>query len=65
LCDTDLPWVQDGLREYPDYTMRQRLFKMYKELLIESRIRWEKISGNPDERFQKATSIINAAFACK
>src|SRR5688500_2464937 len=22
LCNTDLPWVQDGLREYPDAAMR-------------------------------------------
>ena len=34
LCDVDLPWVKDDLREYPDLEIRKKLFKMYKDLLI-------------------------------
>ena len=59
LCDTDLPWVPDGLREYPDLTMRQRLFKMYKDILINEGGKWAVISGNPEERLQTAISIID------
>lgn len=59
LCDTDLPWVPDGLREYPDLKMRQRLFKMYKDLLINDGGKWAIISGNPDERLQTTISIID------
>ena len=62
LCDTDLPWVQDGLREYPDPAMRQRLFKMYKDLLINSGTKWSVISGTPEDRFQKAVTIIDTTF---
>ncbi len=59
LCDTDLPWVPDGLREYPDLQVRQRLFKMYKDLLINDGGKWAVISGTPDERLQTAISIID------
>lgn len=59
LCDTDLPWVPDGLREYPDLKMRERLFKMYKDLLINDGGRWAIISGNQDQRLQMAISIID------
>ena len=59
LCDTDLPWVPDGLREYPDLPMRQRLFKMYKDILVNDGGKWAVISGNPEERLQTAISIID------
>lgn len=59
LCDIDLPWVQDGLREYPDIDVRRKLFLMYKDLLINSGSRWSVISGAPAERVQTAISIID------
>lgn len=58
LCDTDLPWVQDGLREYPDEGLRRKLFKMYQDLLIESRVPWAIISGQQQERLQAAINVI-------
>jgi NadR type nicotinamide-nucleotide adenylyltransferase len=62
LCDTDLPWVKDELREYPDLHTRQRLFKMYKDLLINQRTKWAVISGSYAERLQLALSIIKTVF---
>ena len=59
LCDIDMPWVQDGLREYPDIKIRRRLFKMYKDMLINSGSRWAVISGDPSGRMQTAISIID------
>jgi NadR type nicotinamide-nucleotide adenylyltransferase len=59
LCDIDLPWVQDGLREYPDVNIRRKLFKMYKDLLINDGGKWAVVSGNHQERLQTAISIIN------
>jgi NadR type nicotinamide-nucleotide adenylyltransferase len=59
LCDIDLPWVQDGLREYPDVNIRRKLFKMYKDLLINDGGKWAVISGNQQERLQTAISIID------
>jgi len=59
LCDVDLPWVQDGMREYPDPKIRQRLFTMYKEALINSGTKWAIVSGSEEERVQAATTIIS------
>lgn len=54
LCNIDLPWVQDGLREYPDLESRQRLYNIYKDILINQSVPWVEISGTPDERLKKA-----------
>lgn len=53
LCNTDLPWVKDELREYPDLESRQRLFYIYQDTMIHQTIPWVTISGNYEERFQK------------
>ncbi len=58
LCDTDLPWVQDGLREYPDEVVRRKLFKMYQDLLINSGVPWAVVSGQQKQRLQTAISAI-------
>ena len=58
LCNTDLPWVQDGLREYPDERMRQRLFKTYKDVVINSGVPWAIISGQQKERLQAAVQAV-------
>jgi len=58
LCDVDLPWVKDELREYPDLGMRQRLFKMYKDVMINSGVRWVQISGADEQRLQVAVDSI-------
>ncbi len=63
LCDVDLPWVKDDLREYPDLGMRKRLFQMYKDLLINSGTKWAVVSGNNEERLHTAISIINTVFS--
>jgi NadR type nicotinamide-nucleotide adenylyltransferase len=62
LCDVDLPWVQDGLREYPDPVKRVQLFKMYKDLMINSGTRWAVISGTSNERFASAVGILDSLF---
>ena len=60
LCNTDLPWVKDELREYPDLVMRQRLFKMYKDIAINSGQPWVEISGAEDQRLQQAIAAVDA-----
>ena len=59
LCNTDLPWVKDDLREYPDVGTRNKLYHYYKDLLINQSVPWTDISGGYDERFEKATVFIN------
>lgn len=58
LCNTDLPWTPDNLREYPDVKIRQRLFKMYKDAMINSGTPWAVVSGNDEQRLQTAIKAI-------
>ncbi len=59
LCNTDLPWVKDDLREYPDVETRNRLYHYYKDLLINQSVPWTDINGDYNERFEKAKQFIN------
>ena len=60
LCNTDLPWVKDELREYPDLESREKLYHYYKETMINQSVPWEEISGNHEERLQKAICAVNS-----
>jgi NadR type nicotinamide-nucleotide adenylyltransferase len=62
LCNIDLPWVKDELREYPDLLFRKKLFNMYRDLLINQTTKWAEISGTDAQRLQLAISIINTVF---
>jgi NadR type nicotinamide-nucleotide adenylyltransferase len=59
LCNTDLPWVKDELREYPDLKNRQWLYQMYKDIMINQPVPWVDIYGNNSERLQRAIEGIN------
>ncbi|MBS1667589.1 MAG: ATP-binding protein [Bacteroidetes bacterium] len=58
LCNTDLPWVKDELREYPDFETRGKLFRIYKDILVNQSTPWVEISGNPDERMKMALEAV-------
>jgi NadR type nicotinamide-nucleotide adenylyltransferase len=59
LCDVDLPWVKDYLREYPDVSVRQKLFLYYKEEMAAQKIPWKVIRGNYEERIADAIKFTN------
>lgn len=54
LCSTDMPWVKDELREYPDLATREKLFSIYKDIMINQSTPWIEIKGSYDERLAKA-----------
>lgn len=60
LCDTDLPWVKDELREYPDLPARRKLFHMYQDILINQHIPWVLISGTHEERLQTGIRAVES-----
>lgn len=62
LCNIDLPWIKDTLREYPDLEPRQQLYSIYKRILSNQPVPWVEISGNYDERLQKAIQTVNDLF---
>lgn len=59
LCNIDLPWVKDELREYPDEGPRKELYHIYKDLLINQSTPWVDISGNYEQRLQTAIQAVN------
>jgi NadR type nicotinamide-nucleotide adenylyltransferase len=59
LCSTDLPWVKDELREYPDLHTRQQLYHIYREIMINQPVPWIDIAGNNEERLQKAITAVD------
>ncbi|HRE51828.1 MAG TPA: ATP-binding protein [Flavitalea sp.] len=60
LCNTDLPWTKDELREYPDLESRQKLFRMYKENMIEQQTPWIEVGGTDQERLRTAIAAVDA-----
>jgi NadR type nicotinamide-nucleotide adenylyltransferase len=58
LCNTDLPWVKDELREYPDFETRDKLYHIYKDIMVNQQVPWADISGIGEERLQKAVEAV-------
>jgi len=61
LCNIDLPWVADPLREHP--VKRQYFFDLYYKELKSRDFNFYVISGEGDERFQNAIDIIENILA--
>jgi len=60
LCNIDLPWVKDELREYPDLENRAKLYAIYEDIMVNQSVPWVDISGDNDERLQKAITAVDA-----
>ena len=59
LCNVDLPWVKDNLREYPDLETRNKLYHFYKDIMVNQAVLWIEVNGNYEERFESAKSFID------
>ena len=59
LCNTDLPWVAEPLREYPDLESRDKLFHIYKDLLQNQSTPWIEITGGASDRLPQAIRAID------
>jgi NadR type nicotinamide-nucleotide adenylyltransferase len=60
LCNIDLPWVQDELREYPDVQTRQLLFDKYHALLRAQATPWILVKGDYEQRLQIAIQAVDS-----
>ena len=58
LCNTDLEWEADELREHPDPAVRERLYRTYKDLLIHQESPWFEIRGQKEQRTMEAVRVI-------
>jgi NadR type nicotinamide-nucleotide adenylyltransferase len=59
LCNIDLPWTYDELREYPDEQPRKELYRIYKDIMINQSTPWVEISGNYEERLSAAIAAVD------
>ncbi len=59
LCNVDLPWVKDELREYPDFRVRENLYEIYKGILSNQSTPWVSIYGPYEERLQLAINAVD------
>ncbi|HEX6181006.1 MAG TPA: ATP-binding protein, partial [Chitinophagaceae bacterium] len=59
LCNIDLPWIYDVLREYPTPEPRQQLFRMYHDIMVNQPVPWVIIKGDYEDRLSSAIAAIN------
>jgi NadR type nicotinamide-nucleotide adenylyltransferase len=58
LCNIDLPWSPDPLREYPDEKRREELYNIYKDILVNQPTPWVIISGTNEERLNAGIAAV-------
>ena len=58
LCNIDLPWVKDELREYPDLETRVKLYHIYKDILEQQQVPWADVSGDYEQRLNTAVNAV-------
>ena len=59
LCDIDIPWQPDPLREHPNLEDRQRIFNQYIEIMQENKFNYHIISGDLNTRLKKCIEIVD------
>ncbi len=60
LCDIDLPWEPDPLREHPG--QRKELFNMYQQQLSDHNLPFVRVKGFGKHRLQSAINSIDTFF---
>jgi len=58
LCDTDIPWKPDGVRENGG-EMREKLFNIYQHELEEFGFLYSVLKGEGEKRLENAISVID------
>jgi NadR type nicotinamide-nucleotide adenylyltransferase len=61
VCDTDIPWIPDPVRENGG-EMRGRLLAMYQDEITSLGIPWKMVSGIDDQRLCSAINILRNHF---
>ena len=59
LCNVDLPWVKDELREYPDLETRRQLYLIYKDIMANQAVPWMEIEGSYESRLQNSIVAVD------
>lgn len=62
LCNIDLPWEDDPLRENPDQRQREELFGIYLKELQQLKVNFVIISGTGPARMENAILAVEEAL---
>ncbi len=62
LCDIDVPFVQDGIRYFPDSATRARMFAQTRRELDRRALSYVVVSGAREARLKFAIDAITARF---
>jgi NadR type nicotinamide-nucleotide adenylyltransferase len=63
LCDIDVPWVADGIRDRP--TKRDEMFGLFHEALLRRRTPFVRVRGDWDKRWAIASKAIAPFLAAR
>jgi NadR type nicotinamide-nucleotide adenylyltransferase len=58
VCDIDVPWVADGMRDRGD--RRAEMHKTFLTAITDSGARWELVSGDEASRLARAKTLVDA-----
>jgi NadR type nicotinamide-nucleotide adenylyltransferase len=61
LCDVDVPWVPDGIRDLPEG--RQEMFAAFERALTRRHARYVRVSGDWEERWRVARDAVRTPGA--
>jgi nicotinamide riboside kinase len=61
VCNTDIPWIPDPVRENGG-EMREKLLEMYMQEITSFGFPWEMVSGKDNSRIQSAINKVNIHF---
>ncbi|MDO9376824.1 MAG: ATP-binding protein [Ferruginibacter sp.] len=59
LCNVDIAWIKDELREYPDLDTRAKLYHHYKDAMVNQSTPWIDVSGDYEQRLKVAISAVD------
>ena len=57
LCDIDIPWVADGVRDRGH--LREEMQKLFRDAVVRSKVPFASISGEGEARFVRAIDAID------
>jgi NadR type nicotinamide-nucleotide adenylyltransferase len=56
LCEIDIPWVADGVRDRGE--QREEMQQLFRDAVLRSGVRFAEIRGTRDERMSRAISAV-------
>jgi NadR type nicotinamide-nucleotide adenylyltransferase len=61
LCDVDVPWVADGIRDRP--VAREEMFALFERALVRRRARHVRVRGGWEQRWTTARDAVRTLLA--